>query len=265
MPATQPKIFAVVPAAGAGSRMSLDFPKQYALINGYPLISYTLSTLLAHSAFEKISVATSATDDYWKRIVLRDSSQQQRLIVCEGGRDRSLSVLAALEALQPFAAEQDWVFVHDAARCGLTDALVNSLLTTLERRSDIDGAILAVPEVDSLKRVNRSGRIIASVDRELYWRAQTPQCFHYGALLNALYKALRSTQTTDSGWMTDESVVMEAQGVFAEVVLSSNENMKVTCDEDLHHMQMIIKMQLDRGDRCSPASFFKKTTPEKRN
>lgn len=259
MPLSQPKYFAVVPAAGIGSRMSLGLPKQYILINGYPLITYTLSMFLANDRFEKISVAISANDEYWEKISLIDKSSQDRLVACHGGASRAESVLAAIEALKPYANKYDWVFVHDAARCGLNDNLLSRLFETLEKQTDPTGAILAVPVVDSLKKVNQAGIILASADRRIYWQAQTPQCFPYGLLKNALHEVLASENSSNSDRITDESSAMELQGVFAEVVLSSNENMKVTCDEDLELMQTIVEKQIARGDRCSPAAFFKKT------
>lgn len=256
---TQPKYYAVIPTAGVGSRMSLTLPKQYALIDGFPLITYTLSTFLANASFDKISVVISANDPYWEKLSFQGNNQRNRLISCEGGSSRAESVLEGLKALEPYANQHDRVFVHDAARCGLTDNLLIRLSESLDNQIDATGAILAVPVFDSLKKVNQAGIITASEDRRLYWQAQTPQCFPYGALKNALADVLAATNRSDSDRITDESSAMELKGVFAEVVLSSNENMKVTCDEDLELMQIIIEKQIARGDRCSPATFFKKT------
>ncbi len=256
MTQSAPKYFAVVPAAGSGKRMSLTLPKQYALIDEFPVITYTLSSLYESQFFEKIIVVLSDNDCYWPKISVTSTLFREKIMTCKGGEQRADSVLAAIQALSVYADKDDWVFVHDAARCGLTEELLQRLKHATQNKQS-EGAILAIPVVDSLKKVDGNGKIISSVDRKNIWYAQTPQCFRFGALLSTLSKLLTTNESSQQkNTITDESSAMALDGVLAEVVLSTTDNIKITLDEDLQMMTNIIRKQLISAKRCSPEKYF---------
>ena len=151
-----------------------------------------------------------------------------------GGASRAASVLNGLEQLAGSgAAPDDWVLVHDAARCLITPELINSLIDSCQ--SDPVGGLLAQPLPDTLKQ-GEDGRVLATLDRTGKWLAQTPQMFRLGALT----QALRMAQTLGDT-MTDEASAMEAFGLSPRLVRGSAHNFKVTWPEDFALAEALIK------------------------
>ena len=212
------KIIAVIPAAGVGSRMQADKPKQYLTILGKTILEHTLSIMLNHHAIERVIAAISPTDPYAKELAILSHPKIQ---VVEGGETRAESVLNALNAIQE---ENAWALVHDAARPCLTESDLNKLLDI----DDEQGAILAIPVTDTIKRSNASGDIIATEDRSQLWQAQTPQFFRADLLKQALTDGLAENKT-----ITDEASAMEFAGYQPHLVAGRSDNLKVTRPEDL--------------------------------
>ena len=212
------KIIAVIPAAGVGSRMQADKPKQYLTILGRTILEHTLSIMLAHQTIERVIVAISPTDPYAKELAILTHSKIQ---VVEGGETRAESVLNALNAIQE---ENAWALVHDAARPCLSESDLNKLLEI----DDEQGAILAIPVTDTIKRSNSSGDIISTEDRSQLWQAQTPQFFRADLLKQALTDGLAQNKT-----ITDEASAMEFAGFQPHLVAGRSDNLKVTRPEDL--------------------------------
>lgn len=213
----------VVPAAGSGTRMGSDRPKQYLEINGRPLLDYSLRALLSHEAISGVTVALAPDDVYAAGLaVLGDP----RVVRVDGASERSGSVLAALRDLSNRAADGDWVLVHDAARPGLNRVDLERLVTAV-RNAGV-GGLLAEPVVDTIKRAGAGDRVVATVDRSDLWRAQTPQMFRLGELREALAGAL------DAGAaITDEASAMEWAGHPVQLVPGAPSNLKVTVAGDL--------------------------------
>ncbi len=214
------RCWGVIPAAGLGTRMEASRPKQYLEIGGRSLLQHSLDALLAITAVEMVVVALGAeeTPPAW----LDDS----RVRLTAGGARRADSVLAALRVLQEIAHEEDWVLVHDAARPCLLPADGERLVSRV-LGSGV-GALLAEPVVDTVKRVDASGRVLETLDRSQLWRAQTPQMFRLGELAAALENALRSGIA-----ITDEASAMEQAGHPVAVVQGASRNLKVTVPQDL--------------------------------
>ncbi|WP_139294725.1 2-C-methyl-D-erythritol 4-phosphate cytidylyltransferase [Salinivibrio sp. ES.052] len=209
-----PGISAVVPAAGVGSRMQTDCPKQYLSLAGKMLIQHTVERLLSHPAINTVIIAIGAKDTYFAQTGL---SEHPNVRVVLGGATRATSVQAGLEAVTT-----QWVMVHDAARPCITHSDIDALIT--HAQSHDDGALLAAPVRDTMKRANAQGRVAYTVDRQALWHALTPQMF----LTQTLKQALIQADDT----VTDEASAVEAIGGQPVLVPASASNIKVTHPED---------------------------------
>ena len=222
--------WAVVPAAGRGTRFGGESPKQYLDIAGTPLIAHTLHALLAHASVEGVVVVLAAGDAHWPG--WREFAGKP-VVICNGGDARSDSVLAGLAALPDSVRPDDFVLVHDAARPNLP---LEDLDQLLERgRNDPVGAILASPVRDTLKRAGDDSGIDGTEPRERLWRALTPQLFRRLQLTRAL-EAARDAGTA----VTDESMAMERQGLRPLLVEGSEDNFKITTVADLARFEFML-------------------------
>ncbi|QOY63418.1 2-C-methyl-D-erythritol 4-phosphate cytidylyltransferase [Lysobacter sp. H21R4] len=216
-----PSVWAILPAAGRGARFGGDVPKQYLQIAGQPLIAHALDALLSHPEVAGAMVALAADDRYWPGWTTRHGKPVLR---CEGGAERADSVLAALQGLPP-GPEDSLVLVHDAARPNLHPSDLERLLHAASE--DRDGAILAAPVRDTLKRADAEGRIAATEPRAALWRALTPQAFRRGLLTDALLAA-----RADAVQVTDEAMAVERAGLRPRLVEGREDNLKVTTPAD---------------------------------
>ena len=225
--------WAVVPAAGRGTRFGGGIPKQYLDIAGEPLLAHTLRALLAHANVQGAVVVLAADDAHWPG--WREFAGKP-LITCVGGEARADSVLAGLGALPDDVRMDDFVLVHDAARPNLALADVEQLL---ERgRNDPVGAILAAPVRDTLKRAGDDGGIDGTEPRERLWSALTPQLFRRLQLTRALEAA------RDAGvGITDESMAMERQGLRPLLVEGADDNFKITTPADLARFEFLLSQR----------------------
>ena len=223
--------FALVPAAGSGTRMGDDLPKQYHLLAGRPMLRHALEVLCASPLIQRVFVVLAERDDIWERFDWSELGVKLSVLRC-GGPTRAGSVLNGLLALSAFAKPDDWVLVHDAARPCLSSAQLDRLIEQVGH--DEVGGILAVPVADTLKQSGQDGRIDATVPREPLWQAQTPQMFRYGLLREALEQ---------NGVVTDESGALEALGYRPLRVSADASNLKVTDPADLALAEKIL---LDR-------------------
>ena len=216
------RIWAVLPAAGIGRRMGADIPKQYLPLAGKCVIEHSLEILSGCPRITGLVAAVAEDDPYWRELeFLRRHDVRQ----VPGGAERTESVLNALSTLLPEAGSDDWALVHDAVRPCLDrrdlEALIDAALD-----SD-DGAILAIPARDTMKRVH-DGRIRETVPRDDLWHAQTPQMFP----LLKLHRALERARAAGLS-VTDEAQAMECEGFQPRVVEGRADNIKITRPEDL--------------------------------
>ena len=224
-----PRHYAIVPAAGSGSRFGAERPKQYLDLLGRPLIWHTLAALVACPEIERVWVVLSPDDDWWPAYDWSDLGAKLETLRC-GGATRADSVGNGLRAASMVAAEDDWILVHDAARPCLDATMLRALLRDLA--DDPVGGILAVPVADTLKRANSAQRVAATEPREGLWQAQTPQMFRYGLLCEALDKCRE---------VTDEAGAVEALGHQPKLVRGDSTNLKVTFPADLALAAMILR------------------------
>ncbi|NKF49763.1 2-C-methyl-D-erythritol 4-phosphate cytidylyltransferase [Shewanella sp. WXL01] len=213
------EIVAIVPAAGIGSRMKADIPKQYLMLGEQPILAHTLDCLLSHPQITQVIVALNPQDEFFADL---PQARHPKLVIVIGGAERADSVLAGLQA----APADSWALVHDAARPCLTHQDIDALIAS--RTEFTQGAILAMPVRDTMKRSDANGRIVDTVERELLWHALTPQYFASAELKLNLQAAL------DAGAkITDEASAMEWAGVNPGLVVGRADNIKVTHPDDL--------------------------------
>lgn len=223
-------IWAVVPAAGQGSRYGGEVPKQYLEVAGEPLLAHTLRALLSHPGVAGAAVVLSDGDPRWPGW---SELEGKPVLACVGGEERADSVLAGLEALPAEVRADDFVLVHDAARPNLHRDDLGQLL---ERgRADPVGAILAAPVRDTLKRAGDDGGIDRTEARDRLWRALTPQLFRRLQLTRALEAA------RDAGVaVTDESMAMERKGARPLLIEGREDNLKITTPADLAYFEFLL-------------------------
>ena len=210
------RIAAILVAAGTGSRFGAETPKQFLMLRGKPVIRHA-----AESLAESVALLQPVGESAWIESALLGL---RHLPVVPGGMTRQDSVRAGLEALVPHAP--DIVLVHDAARPLIPSGTVPALLAALEQAP---GAIPAMPVADTLKRGAR-GVITETVPRTGLYRAQTPQAFHFAALL----AAHRSPATAAA---TDDASLLEAAGQTVLLVPGAEDNIKLTFPEDLQRLE----------------------------
>ncbi|SHI27598.1 2-C-methyl-D-erythritol 4-phosphate cytidylyltransferase [Ferrimonas marina] len=221
----QATLYAVVPAAGVGKRMGGALPKQYLPLHGRPILSHTLSCLLSHPRVAQVIVAVGPDDEYFSDL---PEAADPRLTRVTGGAERADSVRLALQAV---AAEDAWALVHDAARPCLRHEDIDRLLAQCGEQ----GAILASPVRDTMKRAGGDGCIDHTVERAQLWHALTPQLFPAGALHRALCEAEQQGAS-----ITDEASAMERQGWQPRLVSGRPDNIKVTHPDDLRLAQLFL-------------------------
>ncbi|NTV09707.1 MAG: 2-C-methyl-D-erythritol 4-phosphate cytidylyltransferase [Zoogloea sp.] len=229
MYASSQRCFALVPAAGSGSRIGSERPKQYLPLLGRPLLHHTLAVLCAAPAIERVYVVLSVGDQEWDRHDWSKLGDKLRPIFC-GGASRADSVLNGLRTISGEVSPADWILVHDAARPCLASWHIDSLVGELLH--DDVGGILAVPVADTLKREDAHHRIAGTVARAGLWQAQTPQMFRHVMLRRALETA---------GDVTDEASAIEATGLKPRLVPGDPTNLKVTYPLDLHLAEWILQ------------------------
>lgn len=206
-----------------------QLPKQYRLIAGVPMVQHTLKAFSEVARIESCLVVIAPDDGFFSG----RRTPGYEVAAC-GGASRAASVLNGLNCLSDEGAEpDDWVLVHDAARCLITTDLINHLIDACH--SDPVGGLLAQPVPDTLKH-GRDGRVMASADRADQWLAQTPQMFRLGVLM----QALKMTETLGET-VTDEASAMEAAGLSPKLVRGNAHNFKVTYPEDFVLAEALIK------------------------
>jgi 2-C-methyl-D-erythritol 4-phosphate cytidylyltransferase len=218
---SQATLWCVVPAAGRGTRVGGNCPKQYLPLAGKPLIEHTLARLAAHPRIAGLLVTLSAGDTRWREF---GSLLGKPVLATVGGAERSDSVLAGLDALPADVADDDFVLVHDAARPCVRQADIARLI---ELGTVVDGGLLGAPLRDTLKRADGEGRSESTEPRDRRWRAFTPQMFRRGPLTLALREAWRRGVN-----VSDEAMAMELAGFAPLLVEGAEDNIKVTTAAD---------------------------------
>ncbi|HWU68494.1 MAG TPA: 2-C-methyl-D-erythritol 4-phosphate cytidylyltransferase [Stenotrophobium sp.] len=218
-----PRYWAVIPAAGGGSRMAQPRPKQYLPLRGRTLLEWSVAPFLDAGWLDGVVLVLAKNDQEYGRLPL---ARHPKIITTIGGVARADSVRAGLEVVAERSRgfREIFVLVHDAARPCVEWTDIERLR---DEADDNHGGLLALPVSDTLKK-SKQGKVISTVDRAFIWRAQTPQMFRLD-LLNA---ALR--ECAERGLeVTDEASAMERAGYKPRLVRGRESNIKVTYPEDL--------------------------------
>jgi len=224
----RPRYFALIPAAGVGARMEAGSPKQYLAIAGKPMLRHALDAFLASPLIAHTYVVVSADDGVIDTVV---PEQGVTVLRC-GGATRMDSILNGLHAVHGSIDARDQVLVHDAARPGLTPALIAKLIA--EVGDHAAGGLLALPVVDTVKRARPGSLSVQTVPRDGLWLAQTPQMFSYALLHKALSEA------PDPQAITDDASAVEALGLAPKLVEGHPRNLKVTLPRDIHTAELYL-------------------------
>jgi 2-C-methyl-D-erythritol 4-phosphate cytidylyltransferase len=226
------RFHALIPCAGTGSRAGTVQPKQYQLIAGQPMVMHTVQALAQVPQLGSGWLVLSPQDDHvWP---MQGWPGHFRRIAC-GGASRAESVFNGLQAMLAAGIDgQDWVLVHDAARCLVSPESVSHLIDACQH--DAVGGLLALPLPDTLKS-EEGGRVVATVPREHKWLAQTPQMFR----LQALHDALADVAGSGFAGITDEASAMERLGLRPRLVEGSAQNFKVTYPADFALAEAILR------------------------
>jgi 2-C-methyl-D-erythritol 4-phosphate cytidylyltransferase len=228
-----PRCYALIPCAGTGSRAGAAGPKQYQRLAGQRVIDHTVAAFVAVPTLAGIGVVLAPGD------TLYHSPSERVRAWHVGGATRAHSVFYGLQALAGAGARaQDWVLVHDAARCLIAPADIEGLMRACAH--DPVGGLLALPLPDTLKQSRPDGpqqaRVVATVARHDKWLAQTPQMFRW----QVLYEALAVHEASGFAGITDEASAVEAAGHSPLLVPGSSRNLKVTYPDDFAVAQALL-------------------------
>jgi 2-C-methyl-D-erythritol 4-phosphate cytidylyltransferase len=222
------RVSAIVVAAGKGSRFNSRVSKPLAKLNGAPLVLFSLKVFLRHPrVFEIIVVANADNEDALRALIRRERITKVRALV-RGGLRRQDSVRNGLQAVRKDA---DIVLVHDAARPFVSAGLITRLINKARKYK---AAIPASPVISTIKKVDKAGNVIATVDRSNLWQVHTPQAFDKALLIKA-FQGFGRTK------VTDEAMLIEKMGKKVRVVKDSSMNIKITTPEDLCIAQALAK------------------------
>ena len=229
-------VWAVMPAAGTGSRMLSDTPKQYLSFQGKTVIEHSLERLLSHPEIDGAVVVLQEHDPFWEQLAYAPSKP---LFTSAGGRERHLSVYSGLTTLQYRFGNGAIALVHDAVRPLVSHQDITRVIHAARRHPA--GALLAAPVADTLKLDNYNMEVASTLPRERLWRALTPQVFHLQPLLNALKQVIERNLE-----VTDDAQALELAGYAPKLVEGNADNIKITTPADLRLAEMIWLNQRDQ-------------------
>ncbi len=221
------KTTAIIVAAGKGTRMGTDIKKQFIKIHDIPVIIHTLKAFEVCDVINNIIVVTATEDISYMLGLIKDYRLTKVHEIVSGGSTRAQSVINGLK----YAADSDYVAIHDGARPCITPEIIEK---TVEAAVKHNAAFCGVKVTDTIKSVNESGFVTATVDRTPLWRVQTPQCFETSLITKAY-------EGNDSASFTDDCMAAEATGIAVYAVEGSSSNIKITTRNDILIAESILK------------------------
>lgn len=222
---SQPRAFALIPAAGMGKRMGASMNKQYLQLGGKPIVARTLQVFQDSQLISGIILVIPEDEiPYCRREVVEKYHLSKVLDVVPGGSERQHSVMNGLRALQDHAADDDVILIHDGVRPFIDESI---LLQSINLANTGTGALVAVQSKDTIKVVH-DGTVVSTPERATLWQAQTPQSFRFGQILQAHRRAAE-----DNFIGTDDCSLFERNGEPVKIITGSYRNIKITTPEDL--------------------------------
>jgi 2-C-methyl-D-erythritol 4-phosphate cytidylyltransferase len=237
MPKSRPKVFVIVPAAGAGKRIGGSVKKQFLLLRDKPIIAHTLQRFEHCSDVDEIAVVVPEQQIAEMESIVSRYRLHKVSLVTVGGERRQDSVYNALRRLT--INPSDIVLVHDGVRPFIESKRISHVIRACK---DHDAAVLAVQPKDTIRR-SRGGEFFdQTLDRNALWLVQTPQGFK-GSLLMKAFKKARG----EKFYGTDEAILVERVGVKAKIVEGSYDNIKITTQEDIDLGHLILERWRTKG------------------
>jgi len=227
------KVTAIVLAAGKGSRMNSDIPKQYLTLLGKPVLFYSLNAFEESDVDEIILVTGSGEQEYCKKEIVEKYQFNKVTHIVEGGAERYHSVHNGLLS----AKDVEYVLIHDGARPLISVEVINKAIENVKKT---DACVVGMPVKDTIQIVDNDGAIESTPDRRRTWIAQTPQCFSFELALSSYNKAIESRDAS----ITDDAMVVRKYGNASVMMLEGGyENIKVTTPEDIPMAECFLKMR----------------------
>lgn len=223
---------AIVLAGGSGKRMHSDIPKQYMLLNGKPVIYYSLKAFEENKHIDEIILVTAKEYIEYVRNEIAGSGFTKLTKVIEGGKERFDSVWAGLQQIHGTG----YVYIHDGARPCIDQNIINACWETVIQ---CDACVAAAPVKDTIKVADADGYAVNTPDRKTLWQIQTPQVFSADVIKEA-YRRLYEENCFDG--VTDDAMVVERYGYSkVKLVNCGYRNIKITTPEDMEIAGIFLK------------------------
>ncbi len=235
------KHIGIIVAAGKGTRVGGDIPKQFMEVGGKPLLFYSLKAMQDSFIDEIIVVTSEDRIGYVKEEIGEKYGISKLTHIVKGGSERGASVFEGLRIIKE--PEEALVYVHDGARPLLSSDLLERLK---EKALEAGNAVAAVPSKDTVKIVDREGVVVNTPNRSSVWLAQTPQVFNASELAAAYFEEYQSVAVSGGAGPTDDASVMEAQGYSVYLVMGDYANIKVTTPEDIEIVRKALESRESR-------------------
>lgn len=219
------KIGVVIVAAGSGSRFGDPIPKQYHTLGGKTVLGHSIECFARHTSVDLVQVVYNPSHQVWYDTAIANIDAPSLPAPVNGGITRQQSVLNGLRALCP--QKPDIVLIHDAARPGISDEVIERVVAALETKA---GAIPTLAVTDTIKQTTSDGVITQTIPRESLQRAQTPQGFAFDTILMA-------HQKYEGQEFTDDAALLEAMGIDVICVEGTSSNDKITRRDDFDRAQ----------------------------
>lgn len=225
------KTVAIVLAAGKGTRMKSDIPKQYMELEGYPVLYYSLKAF-EESFIDEIILVTGENDiEYCRQQIVKKYDFKKVKDIVAGRKERYQSVYEGIKAIK----NADYVYIHDGARPFLTEDILRRIQVVVEQTH---ACVVGMPVKDTIKILNQERIVKETPDRSLIWQIQTPQTFSFDLIKSAYDKLLKNEVQN----VTDDAMVVELMEQHPiKVVEGSYTNIKITTPEDIETGAVILK------------------------
>lgn len=231
------KIICIMLAGGKGKRMGTDISKQYLMLEGKPVLFYSLKAFEPY-VDEIIVVAAKGEEEFCRKEIVEKYNISKVRDIVTGGAERYLSVYEGIKAVNGDADNETYVLIHDGARPFVDGDTIGNVIDKVKQ---VKACITAVPSKDTVKIGDENGLVTDTPDRRNVWLVQTPQAFEYTAIAEAYGKAIMSGRED----ITDDSMVMESFGEYPiHFVAGKYDNIKLTTPEDLVHGSAIIRAKM---------------------
>ena len=232
------KTAAIVLAAGKGTRLGGDIPKQYIEVNGKPVLVYCLESFEKSNVDEVIIVTGADSMDYVRENIADRFNLKKVSAVISGGSERYYSVLYALRYLSE-NGKPEHVLIHDGARPYITADGINRMVEAVRKYG---AAVAATLAKDTIKITDKDGFVLETTDRSVTWQVETPQCFEFAAIREA-YEEIVGKDGGPEGNITDDAGVYEMTYPDRKVKLvnTGSLNSKITTAADLDYMRYIFR------------------------